>query len=276
MTLPIQWVAIDLDGTLLNSRHELTPRVERTLREALARGVQIILATGKTRQSAIGIIERLKLTTPGVYLQGLAIYNGDGTIRHQRLLEPAIAQKVIAYAETNNASLIVYGAGRVMARERTPHTDLLLQYHEASPEMVGPLHNLLDTIQFNKLHFFCESERIGALRSDLSALLNGTATLVQPTYDILEVLPLGGSKGDGLKWLLQDMKIDPAQVMAIGDGENDIEMLQAARIGVAMANAMPKLKEFADHITTSNDADGVAVAIERFVFNAEPLPTRNR
>ena len=83
---------------------------------------------------------------------------------------------------------------------------------------------------------------------------------------LLEALPPGSSKGAGLKWLLDDLGLDPAQVMAIGDGDNDIEMLQLVGLGVAMANATDALKQVADYVVNSNEADGVAEAIERFIL----------
>jgi hypothetical protein len=98
---------------------------------------------------------------------------------------------------------------------------------------------------------------------------------------MLEVLPPNGSKGDALRVLLDELNIPAEQVMALGDGENDIEMLQLAGIGVAVGNASPLLKAVADQVVASNDDDGVAEAIERFVLHRtvevppgdQPLPT---
>lgn len=82
----------------------------------------------------------------------------------------------------------------------------------------------------------------------------------------LQVLPLGASKGFGVGWLLDRLGVDPSAVLALGDGENDVEMLQLAGLGVAMGNAGPPALAAADAITASNDEDGVARAIERFVL----------
>ena len=87
---------------------------------------------------------------------------------------------------------------------------------------------------------------------------------------MLELLPPGGSKGSALKTLLSQLKIAPARMMAVGDGENDLEMLQMAGVGVAVANAESMVKDIADHVTTASYGDGVAEAIERFVLNPEP------
>jgi hydroxymethylpyrimidine pyrophosphatase-like HAD family hydrolase len=91
------------------------------------------------------------------------------------------------------------------------------------------------------------------------------ATHLHPT-EPAQVLPRGASKGAGVEWLLREMGHDPAHLMALGDGENDIELLELAALGVAMANAGPKLKAVADVVVASNDEDGVAEAIERHVL----------
>lgn len=82
----------------------------------------------------------------------------------------------------------------------------------------------------------------------------------------LQVLPLGASKGAGVAWLLDRLGVDPSAVLALGDGENDVEMLQLAGLGVAMGNAGPPALAAADAITATNNEDGVARAIEQFVL----------
>src|SRR5690606_17087092 len=114
---------------------------------------------------------------------------------------------------------------------------------------------------------------INALRWQLNMQLGGTARLVQAGIpDMLEILPPGTSKGSALKTLLKEMNIAPANVLAIGDGENDIEMLQLAGIGVAMGNALQPVKDIANHVVSNNDADGVAEAIEAFALK-KPIET---
>lgn len=86
-----------------------------------------------------------------------------------------------------------------------------------------------------------------------------------------QVLPLGCSKGTGVQWLLDRLGVDPAACMGLGDGENDVEMLQLLGLGVAMGNAGPPALGVADHITASNAEDGVARAVERFVLGPRGL-----
>lgn len=93
-----------------------------------------------------------------------------------------------------------------------------------------------------------------------------THTSSPPTHTRTQVLPLGSSKGEGVAWLLNHLGLSPAGLLALGDGENDIEMLQLAAVSAAMGNAGHKVKAAADFVVGSNDEDGVAQAVERFVL----------
>lgn len=261
---PIQVIAVDLDGTLLNSRHQLTNRTKMALQSAMEQGVQVLLATGKTRYSAREAIEQLNLTTPGVYLQGLILYNGDGSVREQIQLEPELVRHIIDFAERQSISLAAYCGLRIYTPHRTAQTDKLGKYHEPLPEQI-PVDEL-EALPVNKILLIDEPDRVTAVREALASEVEGRATLVQALDDMLEILPYGASKGAGLKRLLEQLGIAPEHVLAIGDAENDIEMLQLAGIGVAVGNAMPETKAAADYVVAGNDEDGVAEAIERFVL----------
>jgi Cof subfamily protein (haloacid dehalogenase superfamily) len=217
----------------------------------------------------------LGLDTPGIYLQGLAIYNADGTMRWQQTLDPNVARTAINCGEERGFTMVAYSGHRVLCRKRNRDTDELVKYHEGEPEAVGPLQNILDNMPVNKVLAIklAQPRQTTALRWQLSTQINGTGKLVQALDDMLEILPPGASKGAALKMLLKDMKIPAAQVLAIGDGENDIEMIQLAGTGVAVGNAHQKLKDVANHMVASNDEDGVAEAVERFMLAVDvPAP----
>lgn len=263
--MPIKVIATDIDGTLLNSHHQLSERNENALKAAMAKGVQVILATGRPRATtAIEIIERLGLQTPGIFLQGLAVYDATGALHRQETFDPDLGRLIIEHAEQSGYSLMAYAGARIIAGVKNQHTDRIISYGEPEPEIIGTLHNL--TEPFNKLVFFDEPGRIAPLRASVMALLGGRARIVQTLPESIEVLPNGISKGAALAHLLDEMQVDPADVIAFGDAENDLEMITLAGLGVAMGNAMPLLKEAADYITGTNDEDGVAQGIEKFVL----------
>ncbi len=264
MTNTIKAIALDLDGTLLNSRNEVSARTEYVLRQLATAGVQVILATGRPRMTSVPVIQKLGLTTPGVFLQGLNIHNGDGSMRYQRLMEVETARQVAAFADSSTYTALVYNSYTIMTRARNALTDRMIQYHEPLPEVVASLAALVGKVPINKFVFVDAPERVQQIRRELAAHVDGSATLLLSQPHLLEALPLGTSKGAGLKWLLDDMGIPMAQVMAVGDGENDVEMIEMAGIGVAMGNAPEHVRQVADYVTANNDEDGIAQAVEHF------------
>jgi Cof subfamily protein (haloacid dehalogenase superfamily) len=275
-TPPIQTIVLDVDGTLLDSRSHLSERNVNVLKAALAQGVQIILATGKTRVSTQHIIDQIGITTPGIYLQGVGIYGADGAIIHQQTLDPNIARQVITFAEDRGFTTVAYSGRSIYTRVLNDDARILSdKYHEPVPEAVGPLQNRLGEISINKLIAIRlgDARRTTALRWQLNIQLDGRANLVQALPDMLEFLPKGASKGAALRVLLRDLSINPANVMAIGDGDNDLEMIQLVGIGVAMGNATQKLKDAAVYVTASHDEDGVAQAVQHFIPALKPQPT---
>ncbi len=265
----IRLIVLDVDGTLLDSQHALTARVEQAVKAAIAKGVPVVLATGKTRTSTLKLIEQLGLQSPGIYLQGLAIFDAEGKVTHQWKLDPALARQVITFAEDRGFIVVGYSENRILARTDDPRIRTgFTNYHEIALEAVGPLQNILASAPLNKLIAVGEPRAITALRWQLNLQIGGAGRVMQagvPT--MVEILPPGCSKASALKVLLQDLKIAPEHVMAMGDAENDIEMIQMVGVGVAMGQADQAVKDAADDVTASCDEDGVAQAIERYVLS---------
>jgi Cof subfamily protein (haloacid dehalogenase superfamily) len=270
MTNQIKLIAIDLDGTLLNSHHHVSEKTAQTLRRAVEAGVQVVIATGRPYRTCVRHIRELGLQTPGVFMQGLAIHNADGSTRYERSMEPETARRLLNFGYEHALDTMVYNSQSIYTRKRNEATDFMLRYGEPPPEEIPALADLADQVPISKVLFLMPPTNIPALRAQLTPLVNGAVNLVTSQAHMLECLPPGASKGAGLARLLEDEGVLPAQVLAIGDGENDIEMLQLAGISVAMGNANAHLQTVAQHITLSNDEDGVAHAVERFVLNAQP------
>jgi Cof subfamily protein (haloacid dehalogenase superfamily) len=271
----IKLIVLDLDGTLLNSQHQISDKTAEAIQRAQAQGIQIMLATGKTRYSGEDIIKRFNLTTHGIYLQGASVHLHDGGIHANTTLSPEVARRIITFAEDRGFEIAAYSGQRILARSISPGAKELHDlYHEPEPEAVGPLHNILNGTPINKLLIIRQNDprKIRALRWQLSMQIDPKeARMTQALPDMLEILPPNVSKGGALKSLLKDLSIKPEEVMAIGDAENDLEMIQLVGIGVAVDNAVDKLKEAADYVVASNDEDGVAEAIERFALKKEEL-----
>ena len=270
----------DLDGTLLNENSVITPRVADALRRAMASGVEVVVATGKARPAAIkaaatqgldGII--VGKNTPGVFLQGLEVYGRGGALVYEAKMPEDVTRDAFmmmddvvhdglaltAFCGDNCATL----APSVLLDE-LHHT-----YHEPASEIAGSVDEILSNNTVRKLLLMGPSkESIDGVRSIWEAAFRGRAEVTQAVADMLEILPLGNDKSKGVRAVLKSMDVNPmTDVVAIGDGENDAEMLRFVGCGVAMANATEKTKSGAAHVLdASNTQDGVAEAIDRFVL----------
>mmetsp|Transcript_5631 Transcript_5631/g.20492 ORF Transcript_5631/g.20492 Transcript_5631/m.20492 type:complete len:320 (-) Transcript_5631:1966-2925(-) len=266
----IELIATDVDGTLLNSEHCLTDRTVRAVRRARELGVKVVLATGKARGPwAAEVLPALELSEPGVFLQGLCTYSGDGKVLHQTVLGPNVVKQAAVYARSLGVTLTAYCGERILCEATNEQTDRLLPYKEPVPEGVGPLDMYAEAVETHKVIFMAPEEQITELRPEIEARFGSVASITKALPGMLELLPLGASKGQGVKRLLRELGVDAAKVLAIGDGENDIEMLQLAGVSVAMGNAKDIVKQVATYTTSSNDDDGFAKAIERLVINAK-------
>lgn len=254
-------LAIDVDGTLLSDQHTVSQRNQIAIQRAIEADVHVVLATGRQRASCLAILEQLGLQTPGLFVQGLHIADADGTLLRGKFLPSAVVRSVAQFMHKTGHGVTGYGVDKLRTEQHNRHT-------RSSLTRFQPI--LTDDLGATQQHLLIthgEPDELAALRPLLEARLGGAASAVMSSPRMLEVLPLGGSKGDGLLWLADWWGISTENMLAIGNAENDIEMLQAAGLGIAVANADEMVRNSADVIVASNNNDGVAEAIERFVLS---------
>mmetsp|Transcript_29076 Transcript_29076/g.38232 ORF Transcript_29076/g.38232 Transcript_29076/m.38232 type:complete len:352 (-) Transcript_29076:225-1280(-) len=266
-------IASDIDGTLLNSSKTVSKRNADAVRKARAKGILFFPATGKSRQgvyNALGDLgEELKADgCPGVYLQGLIVYgHGQDNVIFERLLPQSPVDKVVQFCTENNVSLLAYHGDRILCNKRDQNIDKLIDYCEPTPEEIGPLNVAMKEngqVYHKMILMGNDADQITSIRPAVEKLVGSEAVITQALGDMLEVLPPGGSKGDGVSQLLNHLNIVPSSLLALGDAENDIEMLKLAGIGVVMGNANEDIFQITKYRTSSNDCDGVAEAIELY------------
>lgn len=272
----IKLIALDLDGTLLDSRKRVSQRNLDALEKARRMGVLIVPVTGRPAQG----LPQAVLDLPGLRY---AVTSNGATIRDlqenryllEKHLTPADCLRVLEACADFDMIREVFreGVGYLTQGDR----DILWARYEGTPMMEyvlgtrrvlpGSLEEFLreDDRPLEELFFLTDSPEVKeALRQRLSALPD--ISFADPAPKDLEVMVGGINKGEALIYLLDLLGIDPQETMAIGDGGSDLPLLKAAGIGVAMDNALPFVKEAADWVTASCDEDGVALALERFVF----------
>ncbi|KAI9106530.1 hypothetical protein K1719_022058 [Acacia pycnantha] len=271
------YIFCDMDGTLLNSKSQITPTTVKALREALSRGVKIVIATGKARPAVIDIFKAVDLAgkdgvvsefSPGVFLQGLLVYGRQGREIFRSNLDPNVCREACIYSLENKVPLIAFCEGRCLTLFDHPLVDSVhTVYHEPKAEIMPSTEHLLAAADVQKMLFFDTAQRVAStLRPYWSEATMDRARVIQAVPDMLEIVPLGTSKGNGVKMLLDHLGVTAKEIMAIGDGENDIEMLELASLGIALSNGAEKTKAVANVIGISNDEDGVADAIYRYAF----------
>jgi Cof subfamily protein (haloacid dehalogenase superfamily) len=187
---------------------------------------------------------------------------------HERTLLPDVARRVVALSKLLETSLIAYGINgdTILCEVEDEETTKLESYHEPAPVAIGNWDSVIGSVSIYKFIFMAPEERILSIRPRVEKELNAVSKITRATPGMLEVLPLGASKGDGVSRLLKSLQIAPETVLAVGDGENDVEMFGICGMSVAMANSVESARAAAKYLTSSNDDAGVAAAIEHFVF----------
>lgn len=272
--LPIRLVGLDLDGTVFDSRKRISPRTAQAIGRACAMGVQVLPATGRPENG----VPAQFLAIPGV--QYALTSNGARVVdlREKRtvvsqLMTVQQGLEAIRAMARYDASVDVFWQGKAYAdpenlRRAVENADPSMRpYIKNSrtvvPDMAAWLAEQSEGPEKISMFFARVSQREEAQRQAEAMGLEVTSSL--PTN--LELNAGGVNKGRGLLALAKALGFAREQVMACGDSGNDAAMLKAVGLGVAMGNATPDILAAADAVTDTNDRDGVAKALERFVLN---------
>jgi Cof subfamily protein (haloacid dehalogenase superfamily) len=202
-------------------------------------------------------------------LQGLLVYGREGREILRSNLDINICREAFEYSIEHKVPVVAYSEDRCLTLFDHPLVDSLhITYYEPKAEIMPSIEDLLAGIDVQKLLFLDTvegiSEKIRPYWSKATRRKN--ASVVQALPDMLEIVPLGTSKGNGIRVLLEHLGVTANEVMAIGDGENDVEMLELAGMGIALGNGSEKAKAAANLIGLTNDQNGVADAIYRYAL----------
>ena len=270
----IKLLAIDMDGTLVTSKKEITPRTAKALRAAMQKGIEICIATGRYTTYLFDILRPLGITGPAILGNGAAVMDEKNVYFHS-LISEADLRQISALCLKERAALFVsvegytccldndytMQAARHWAADR-PDNDIMATLHfyqdpeKLLQDVIGKTGKLI-VLHFEEkrarelIEIFREQSSLGVIYSEF-----GHIDLANP----------GLTKLSGLKMVMEMKGLEPEQVMAFGDGENDIEMIEYAGFGVAMGNACAGAKATADYIAPGNDEEGVAQTIEKFLL----------
>ncbi len=261
-------VALDVDGTILAGDHTLHAPVTAAIRAAQAQGVQVCLATGKLFVSLRELVTAFDLHGPQITCNGAAICDAPSgrLIASFPLTAAEVARSRAALAEyAPDVPLAWYTPDAIYTTAPPGELDVLLaHYHEPPLRRVASFDAGLPPPV--KLLSAAPPARLDALRAQIEPRLAGQVRVVRTAVDFLECMRLDTTKGTALQTVCQTLHLDRAQTLAIGDSENDIPLIQAAGMGIAMGNAIPELRALAQATTRTNDDDGVAHALRDWVL----------
>lgn len=270
----IRLIAIDLDGTLLNSDRKIAPVTAAAIDRAASRGVRVILATGRRYHAANPFISALTLPGPHIVNDGALIVAAQGQPLWSRGISPRGARRALRVARTAGYSAVIYRHrldGPDVFYQDEPELPTFREYLASEGDRVRRVPDLLGFCDFppEKISIACPDEAAPGLRVALEAAAKGsyhlTVTAAPGGFKYVQVVAATCSKGRALRRLALMCGIARSEVAAIGDEENDLSMLEFAGVGVAMGNARDEVKHRARLVTGTNDDHGVAAALERLL-----------
>ena len=263
-------LALDLDGTLTNKKKEVSENNIRYINEAQKRGVEVILASGRPLLGIKKIADQLDLWTSGGYILA---YNGGqiidcktGADIEKKLVPMEYYHEICEVGKKFNVYPLSYNNEGVICENDEAKYVVKEAYNNSIP--IIKVDSLEESIKSPVVKFMVvgEPDELQNAYQYLSSLFKDKLNVFFSEPYFLEITPLGIEKASALEKLLNHLGIAREQLMACGDGLNDIPMLKYAGLAVAMGNAYDETKKYADYISATNEEDGVAEAIKRFIL----------
>ncbi len=263
----IRLLALDLDQTLFGNDLIMSPRVQRAIAGAQAKGTQVTIVTGREAYAASRVARDLKITAPIVCAQGACIFDYvNNQVLHEERLPLDLLPKILALVEREGWDVHLETFDKLFFPPKSTHSPAFFELLRYSNWVrVG---DLLSDLPEPPLKFIITVERTEDRTKVVETIdreLGGAVNAVPSHPHLVEGVPAGVHKGHGLAWLAAHLGVPQAEVMAIGDSEADIPMIRWAGVGVAMGNATGDTKASADWVAPTLEDDGAAVAIERYV-----------
>ena len=266
-------IALDMDGTVLTSEKVISPRTAAAMHKALDSGKEVMFATGRCPAEMREHFAAFPKMTYAMCLSGALVQNiRTGETLADITISLDLAEQVLKLAEGLDAMVSVYAGDDVFVEKRRRGNmayfgcQCFAALYEGCAIWVDDIHEALEQRgnQVHKINFYCHTEadwkRAGELLSDLPL------SFASGIPNNFEISPQGVNKGRGLEMLCEAVGIPIEQAIAVGDEGNDLAMIRAAGLGVAMGNAIPPVKDAADAHTADCDHDGVALAIETYLL----------
>lgn len=257
-------VALDVDDTLLNSKHELSERNRETIKRLSLLDINFALATGRSFQGIKSIIDTLGLSSPQITNHGaiITLPSTSQTV-FKKCIPKHLGHKVIRLADELNVTVVVVRENSIFAREHNVDTDYMQTYLDPEPTIVK---ELVETLEPEPTHLMIITygnvdvyENVHRL---ITRQMGNHLNIYRTSPFFIEILHKNVTKGNALKMVASRLNIKKEEIISIGDSQNDVSMFSVSGLSIAMGNAITSVKEKTNLITADCDSDGVAKALE--------------
>jgi Cof subfamily protein (haloacid dehalogenase superfamily) len=265
-------LVVDVDGTLVGKDGSISPVDIEAIKKAGAAGILVALSTGRVIKACRHIIDELALDGYHMFFDGAVISHPQKEeVIYSKPINRRVLRRAIGFAETNGIYLELYTTDKFYAGKANWSDDVHRNYFGVEP-VITDLHELCMCEPVVKAelisHSAAEDRQVSMFRKEFDGILRFSIahSPAHPDIEFINIIDPGVSKGEALKFLALHYGIGREEVIAIGDGLNDIPLFEAAGTTVAMGNAFDELKKIADYITLDVESGGVAQAVEKFVL----------
>ena len=263
-------LVVDVDGTLLDKKRAISAENREALSRVRESGILLALSTGRAARACRGVIEQLSLDGCHIFFDGALVSNVEsGNEVFVQPISPAVVRQMIDFAHRHEIDLELYSAAHYFAERETWSTYAHREFFDIEPTITD-FDSISERIIKGGLVLTTDEEREKARRFqswfDDSLHLSWAKTPAYPDIDFINVLTPKVSKGKALEALASHLGVPLGEVMAVGDGANDISLLETAGLAVAMGNAPEAVKAVADHVTLDVAESGLAAAVREFLL----------
>lgn len=262
-------IVFDIDGTLTTSKKEISKKTKAAIIQAQEEGHLIALASGRPTNGLVDFAKELNFDKYGGYLLS---FNG-GRIQNyqtkqiicQSILPKDVIKTIYNYCQLNDIVMITYLDDLIIASKKDEFIAIESRINKMEVKVVENFPEFVKNYDLNKCLLTCKPEHSKEYELALAKMFDGKLSVYRSEPFFIEIMPLGIDKATSLDRLIKRYEISEKDLLAFGDGFNDISMIEYAGVGVAMGNAQQAVKDVAQFVTLNNDEDGIAHALKEIL-----------
>jgi len=263
-------IVLDLDGTLMSSKNEILPETKEALIQIQKKGIKVVLASGRPTFGLLKIVKELRLDEFGGYtlsFNGARIINVQtGEMIYDKSLTPEVCHQLYDLSREFKVNIMAYEEDTIITTDDDDYIQIESRINGMSIRRVNHFKQAV-TANSVKCLATGEPKHIANVEKKIKARLGNQLSICRSMPYFLEFMPQNINKAYSLQKLLNHLNLDKSQLIACGDGYNDLSMVEFAGLGVAMANAVDEVKARANYLTASNDDNGIVQVIDKFILD---------